>query len=172
MEQYTPLDFKPNTKHHCDVIVTKPTFFIKLDSGKHALVVLGTHNTHTHTCTHTHTHTRTHTHTHTPTHTYAHTCTHIPHMHLQTHIHAHAHTHTHTHTTRQEGGRNASPSPCLLPMSPAHNTCGWGGILILTTRAHERWLSGSLCICYSSTLWNDGPVCCKYLAYDTTCSAC
>ncbi|KAL5484492.1 hypothetical protein EMCRGX_G021003 [Ephydatia muelleri] len=33
LEQYTPLDFKPNTKHHCDVIVTKPTFFIKLDSG-------------------------------------------------------------------------------------------------------------------------------------------
>lgn len=33
LEQYTSLDFRPINNHHCDVVVTKPTFFIKLDSG-------------------------------------------------------------------------------------------------------------------------------------------
>ena len=34
LEQFTQLDFRPTKKEHCDEIVTKPTVFIKLDSGR------------------------------------------------------------------------------------------------------------------------------------------
>jgi protein O-GlcNAc transferase len=33
LEQYTPLSFKPNTKKNCDVIMTRPVVFMKLDAG-------------------------------------------------------------------------------------------------------------------------------------------
>ena len=33
LEEYTNLNFKPLTSEDCDVIVTKPTVFIKLDAG-------------------------------------------------------------------------------------------------------------------------------------------
>ena len=43
LEDFSSLSFKPNHEKHCDVIVEKPTFFMKLDAGLfhlHVTVVL------------------------------------------------------------------------------------------------------------------------------------
>ena len=34
LQTYTELDFQPIEDGHCDVIVEKPTVFMKLDAGK------------------------------------------------------------------------------------------------------------------------------------------
>ena len=33
VEDFSSLSFKPNQEEHCDILVEKPTFFMKLDAG-------------------------------------------------------------------------------------------------------------------------------------------
>ena len=33
VEDFSPLTFQPNNEQHCDILVEKPTIFMKLDAG-------------------------------------------------------------------------------------------------------------------------------------------
>lgn len=37
LEHFTSLPFKPLTSKHCDIVIDKPVWFMKLDAGKSVL---------------------------------------------------------------------------------------------------------------------------------------